>query len=88
MNSWWEYVGDYLGYPKCCREAFQTEDYRTRPVRKLDGTGYVPCAECDRKSVDDLIATINSNRKAVAPFPEFPDEECDLVYEQYLKQGE
>ena len=65
-------LGKGLGYPDCCIQAFLTEDFRTRPIRKLEGTGYVPCAECNKKSPQELVSIINANRKCVERFPKSP----------------
>ena len=60
-------LGEYLGFPKCCIDEFIYVD--TAPTRKLNGTGYVPCALCNEKSEDELVSEISKNRKCEEPFP-------------------
>lgn len=59
--------GMRFGYPACCIGSFimdiAHDRLATRERRKLDGTGYIPCAECNRKSEEELILTINKNRR-------------------------
>ena len=69
-----ERLGELLGYPKCCIDAFCKEDPLTRPDRKLHGSGYVPCCKCDNLSDGQLIDVINSNRKCDTKFPLSPWE--------------
>lgn len=69
--------GKKYGYPKCCVESF-CQDLNDmdrimspeRGERKLTGTGYIPCVECNEKySVEQLINNINLNRSAhIEPF--------------------
>lgn len=65
-------LGRQLGYPDCCIYAFCTEDYVTRPTRKFDGTGYVPCEECNKKTEGELFSEISKNRKCDTIFPQPP----------------
>ncbi len=69
----WVINGLYLGYPECCIGEFVHEflNYpnRTRPKRKLCGTGYVPCEKCNKKSVKQLIKFIAAHRQSPTPFP-------------------
>lgn len=61
------FQGMKFGYPACCIGSFimdiAHDRLATREKRKLDGTGYIPCAECNRKSEDELILNINKNRR-------------------------
>jgi hypothetical protein len=72
--------GEYLGYPKCCVDGFVAiwEDViinRVKaPVRKLAGTGYIPCTVCNELSEEELTRTIEKGRVCPIPFP-------DLFYE-------
>lgn len=72
-------MGRYFGYPECCIADFVRHilKYREgkadgREKRKLHGTGYVPCAKCNRKSERTLIATIRKNRICKYVFPAEP----------------
>lgn len=61
--------GYVYGYPACCIKEFyhhvKNKSYLSRPVRKLDGTGYIPCKTCNFKYTEDqLIENINKNRSS------------------------
>lgn len=74
----WEKYGLYFGYPQCCINSFIK--HATVPLwyesitlypegRKLSGTGYVPCPECNAKFTEkELIDNINKNRRHDVPF--------------------
>ena len=54
-----------------------------RLVKKLTGTGFICCAECNEKySEEELITDINSRR--IYPVP-FPSEEDDVLTDGYRK---
>lgn len=67
--------GIFLGYPKCCVKEFMDilegnipEDLEKR---KLRGTGYVPCSECNSKYTEkELIDRIDSARRVDLVFPQ------------------
>lgn len=71
--------GQLFGYPECCIANFlermeiffkNPKDPSIRVSRKLHGTGYVPCPLCNAtKSKEELIETINKNRKHTKLFP-------------------
>lgn len=63
-------VGKHLGYPDCCIKGF-LHIYKTGGVepRKLNGTGFVPCLECNKLSTEELLDTINKNRRSNVKFP-------------------
>lgn len=70
LHPTWRRYGALCGYPKCCVEAFCIEFHSDRSARKLEGTGYVPCAACNEFSEAALIARINLNRDSRLPaFP-------------------
>ena len=61
--------GYVFGYPLCCIEEFidhvKNNSYMSRPLRKLNGTGYIPCSSCDSKYTEEqLISNINKNRSS------------------------
>lgn len=69
--------GELYGYPTCCVKSFISDmvDFSrltdpSRLERKLIGTGYIPCSECDNNySEEELIAIINESRdKGLTPF--------------------
>lgn len=79
MNKW-RILGRYFGFPECCIDEFI--EYITgeknpfeRETRKLEGTGYIPCVECNKKSVGELIDQIEKSRTYHRPFPEHREEE-------------
>lgn len=70
--------GRYFGYPDCCIEDFVKRvkqfkegkvGVRPKEKRKLHGTGYVPCPECNKLDKKTLVATIKANRAHDQPFP-------------------
>lgn len=78
-NLWfggWEITGYYFGYPSCCIENFVTEDIlvrvnelKSRKFRKLKGTGYRPCTQCNEiYTEEELVVRINSKRRLARPF--------------------
>jgi len=68
-----------FGYPQCCIASFVERsrvpvnilvEMNKIDTRKLDGTGYVPCALCNEsKSEVELIEVITLNRTHHKPFP-------------------
>jgi hypothetical protein len=76
-------AGRFYGYPLCCIEQFWNNG-RMRPWRERlnepafanhpfitseTSYGYIPCSECVKRPVDELVAEINANRQAPTPFP-------------------
>lgn len=63
--------GILFGYPKCCIDEFvYKERDEEKVIRKLFGTGYVPCAVChESKTEQELVDAINKNRNLPLPFP-------------------
>lgn len=69
-KDWWQEAGKQLGYPQCCIDSFCNLEHLGEPDRKLTGTGYIPCAACNTKSIQALFDTINLNRDPnLPPFP-------------------
>lgn len=67
----WREIGTQYGYPACCIDAFVNLEHIKHPGRyKLDGTGYVPCRECnERYSEQEMADRINELRyKCLKPF--------------------
>ena len=69
--------GRKYGYPQCCIDSFcdDLSDIsklmsEERGSRKLTGTGYIPCVDCNEKyTVEQLIDNINTNRdSSIEPF--------------------
>ena len=82
----WLRMGMEFGYPPCCIGDFilnaVSGAYATIPRRKLHGTGYVPCAKCDKQTEDELIAIINSNRSAhLSRFKKYKKGHSRLFFE-------
>jgi len=73
--------GIWLGYPKCCVEAFERKTHLPqgksgtcgpRERRVLYGTGFVPCRTCSENNTEEeLIIKINANRKDPWPFKRY-----------------
>lgn len=75
----WLKTGLLFGYPNCCVDSFlQLNHLKTGIVRKLNGTGFIPCDRCNiHKTEEEMIQEINKNRcrefkpfKAIDPEPE------------------
>lgn len=65
----WEDSGKSYGYPACCRLVFAISE-KSPERSKLAGTGYVPCACCERLCSGLLINRINTQRhKSEGIFP-------------------
>ena len=69
--------GGNYGYPQCCIDSFcdDLSDIsklmsEERGTRKLTGTGYISCVDCNEKyTVEQLIDNINANRdSSIEPF--------------------
>lgn len=65
-------MGKQFGYPTCCITEFILHiihrSYRSRPSRKLEGSGYIPCDCCNKNySTMELIYNINVNRDKTLP---------------------
>jgi hypothetical protein len=75
--------GIYYGYPTCCIDEFifcvENGSFMQREKRKLNGTGYVPCEECNQKSERDLLKTINDNRLHWQKFPKSGPNKSSFV---------
>lgn len=74
-------MGEHFGYPSCCIAYFLgfmiahiKGEKPPRLPRKLHGTGYIPCPDCNSKSEEELLATIVENRKEPLPFPRQSDD--------------
>lgn len=72
----YEIRGLLLGYPPCCINGFidhvkSLESIVDKEPRKLDGSGYLPCIECNSKyTEEELIQNINAVRHShFKPFP-------------------
>lgn len=65
-------LGVYLGYPSCCIDTFLGFVYSGKLKRNykftLKGTGFVPCETCASRPVDEMVALIDSTRKASVSF--------------------
>lgn len=66
----WRVWGKWYGFPQCCVDAFCNFDRFKGPYgtsvgpRKLDGTGYIPCDECNTKyTEEELAANIQKSRR-------------------------
>lgn len=60
-------LGRKFGYPDCCISEFiyciASRTIHRRETRKLAGTGYIPCYECNSKYTEqELVDNINKNR--------------------------
>lgn len=76
-NVSWSQWGQYFGFPACCIKHFcenahvpcwATNLYGENFM--LNGTGYVACPECMKKTKEELIDIINKNRYANYKFNE------------------
>lgn len=63
-------LGKYLGYPSCCINDFMNNFGRKNVImRKLSGTGYIPCQNCNKKTENELLFEINKKRICPTIFP-------------------
>lgn len=75
----WFKQGMLFGYPQCCVDSFITLDHIWDGPRKLNGTGFIPCAHCNAtKSTEELIQEINSKR--CREFKPFKALEPEMLY--------
>lgn len=86
-------LGLYFGYPQCCIDEFVKGFIAgtgfKRKKRKLNGTGYVPCAACNKKSEKQLLKTIATNRKHAEPFPnqdDLSDKDYATITKAYIER--
>lgn len=72
-------LGKYFGYPKCCVEEFLKFEHM-QDVRKLYGTGFIPCKKCNEtKSRRELKSEIARNRICPTPFPKQEDLDTETI---------
>lgn len=63
-------LGKYLGYPSCCINDFMKNFGRKKVIsRKMSGTGYIPCVNCNKKTEKELLLEINNKRICPTAFP-------------------
>lgn len=75
MISMWYVIGKYYGYPDCCIVDSEGLKHIGKPDRKLTGTGYIPCEQCNKKSIKNLKAAIAKNRICPVAFPNEEDDD-------------
>lgn len=65
----WILMGYGLGYPTCCIKAFLELSHMTDyTVRKLQGTGFIPCIHCNNtKTTGEMVDEINRARNSDLP---------------------
>lgn len=64
--------GVLYGFPECCQLWFEQRthgDIANHEPTVMDGTGFIPCPVCRKRSVAELTDTINSNRRIHTTFP-------------------
>jgi hypothetical protein len=76
----WQIEGEKYGYPQCCIDEFILWA-GTQGPRKFDGSGYKPCIKCNKKSHEELIEVIKSNRKYHHKFPVGEDYETNRYFD-------
>jgi hypothetical protein len=62
-------LGRFFGYPECCIKEFVETFGLPKLKRKLNGTGYIPCFNCNKKSESILIYNIQQKRSEPKGFP-------------------
>lgn len=65
--------GLYFGYPKCCIKAFLLKtnnlvEYDWNPDKKFHGLGFIPCKNCCKRNIENIVIKINQNRVHNIPF--------------------
>lgn len=62
----WTIQGLMYGYPPCCIGEFVicavTNTCENRDARKFNGTGFIPCIGCNKRSETELLADIAKRR--------------------------
>jgi len=76
--TYWYNTGVHFGFPECCIQAFLDEAYEF-PRTPFDGTGYKPCKSCADRCPEELVMSINRNRKHPKSFPD------DSGFEEHFK---
>jgi hypothetical protein len=72
QQAHWLKTGLKFGYPVCCVLAFINMEHKhDKTPRQLEGTGYVPCSQCNTEfGLMQLVANINETRDpSLMPFP-------------------
>ena len=67
LQEQWSYWGTHLGYKPCCVEAFLEGKQVHESV--FSGTGFLPCKECDKLPVSEVLNYIDTHRDSELPFP-------------------
>lgn len=80
QQKYWLKMGRAFGYPTCCIQSFiELRHIEDQVVRKLNGTGYIPCAQCNiTKTKEQMIQEINKNRSR--EYPPFTDVEPEGMW--------
>lgn len=70
-RHWWIQAGLQFGYPLCCINAFCNMAHVGGSVRKLNGTGFVPCKVCNQTKTEAFMRDeIQKARDpSIPPFP-------------------
>lgn len=87
LDEYYRKVGEYLGYPKCCIEAFIEKSGIHPEFEKIradvsKGSGFLPCLK-HAKMINSGKITLEAlihNRKAKEPFPFLPVEELGRYF--------
>lgn len=70
MQKWIKY-GVAYGYPECCIKHFvltagiNVDDREYFVGHALNGSGFVPCPDCAKKPLDELVADINGGTRNI-----------------------
>lgn len=67
LEEQWDYWGHHLGYKPCCVKSFLEGKQIHESV--FSGTGFLPCKECDKLPVSEVLSYIDIHRKSKVPFP-------------------
>lgn len=81
-------LGNYFGYPECCINAFvaDLQSGNSPAARKLDNSGFIPCAECRQKIISNqaAISDLIVNRRSPLEFPKENQRDTDQYLEDTL----
>lgn len=80
QQKYWLKMGRAFGYPTCCIQSFlELRHIEDQVVRKLNGTGYIPCAQCNiTKTKEQMIQEVNKTRSD--DYPPFQDVEPEGMF--------
>lgn len=76
LEDYYHKVGEWLGYPNCCIDAFIERAIADREIpltaqqKAVHGSrGFIPCPVCAETVTEETIENLIKDRKCPTPFP-------------------